>query len=397
LGQEVKFKLILKDLLGQAEVSLAIIISVSLAVASLFFSFLFMRGVTQAIEKGFNRLGAELAVVPQGKGEALREVLLTGQPSLFYFEDISEKIREVTGVEEATPQAFVVSVPASCCTAGNVFLVAIDSESDFVVSPWVFRGEEKIAEDEVLTGFNVKRPVGLSLFFYSQRYRVAANLDQTGWGYFDNGVFLNLKAAYRMADESLQREDTRDLHLSPPQVSAIFVRVKDSPWRVKKELEKEFKGIEVVELGTLLPRLRKTFSTVSRGLLVISGLIWTVVLVLIGTLFYLLGEQRKTDMALFRAIGGTRRELFAVVVLEAALLAMVGAVIGAILGFILTRLFQQYIVVVLKVPFTTLSFSKVLLVWVGLICLSVGAGAFSSLYPAWLISQKEPYDGVRGV
>lgn len=393
----MKFKLIVKDLLGQAEGSLAIVVSVSLAVASLFFSFLFMKGVTQAIEKGFNRLGAELAVVPQGKGEALRQLLLTGQPSLFYFEDIFEKVKELPGVEEATPQAFVESAPASCCTAGNVFLVAIDTKSDFIVSPWVLKGKERIAEDEVLTGFNVKRPVGLGLFFYSQRYRVAANLDQTGWGYFDNGVFLNLKAAYRMADESLKRQDTRDLYLSPPQVSVIFIRVKNDPWLVKEELEKKFKGIDVVELETLLPRLRKTFSTISRGLLVVSGLVWAVVLVLTSTLFYLLGEQRKTDMALFRAIGGTCRGLFAVVVTEAACLVVAGAMVGIILGFLLAYLFRQYIVVILKVPFFVVPFPTVLLIGVSLIFFAVGAGVLASLYPAWLISQKEPYDGIRGV
>ncbi len=393
----MKFKLIVKDLLGQAEVSLAIVISVSLAVASLFFSFLFMKGVAQAIEKGFSRLGAELAVVPPHKGEALREVLLTGQPNLFYFEDISEKIREVSGVEEATPQAFVESAPASCCTAGNVFLVAIDSESDFIVSPWVFKGKEKIGEDEVLTGFNVKRPVGLSLFFYSQRYRVAANLDQTGWGYFDNGVFLNLKAAYRMADESLSREDTRDLNFKPLQVSVIFIRVKYSARQVKEELEKRFQGVEVVELETLLPRIRKTFSIISRGLLVVSGLIWLVVLVLTGTLFYLLGERRKADMALFRAIGGTRRGLFTVVITEAALLAALGGLVGTTLGYIIARLFRQYLVVVLKVPLRAISLSQLWSIWVGLVFLAVMAGVLASLYPAWLISQKEPYDGIRGV
>jgi|Deesub1362A_J573_1020465.scaffolds.fasta_scaffold00446_28 putative ABC transport system permease protein len=390
-----KLRLLLKDLFHLPEVSLAIFFAVSLAVSSLFFSLLFFKGVNSGIKTGLSRLGADLVVVPKGKGSNFQETLISGKPNLFYFSDISKELLKINGVEKASPELFIKSVPASCCTEGNVFLISIDPETDFIISPWIFKGEKSLKGDEVITGFNVKRPVGLHLFFYNHRYKVVANLQETGWGFFDNGVFLPLETAYKMAAESLRREDTRNLYLSPPQVSAIFLRVNDPP-QVKEEIEKRYNYVEVVEMSALLPKVRQNFSSLSRGLFVVSGLLWMIVVVLVGALFYLMGERRKREMALFRAIGGTKKTLFKIVLFEAIFLSLGGGIVGILLGALISFLFRTYLIVVLKTPFLFPSSLESLPLAFLVLLFSVLAASLASLYPASFISSKEPQDGLRG-
>jgi putative ABC transport system permease protein len=390
-----KLRLLLKDLFHLPEVSLAVFFAVSLAVSSLFFSLLFFKGVNSGIITGLSRLGADLVVVPKGKGSVFQETLVSGKPSLFYFSDISKELLKIEGVRGASPQLFIESAPASCCTEGNVFLVAIDSRTDFIISPWIFKGKRSLEGDEVITGFNVKRPVGLHLFFYNHRYKVVANLEETGWGFFDNGVFLSLKTAYKMAAESLKREDTRDLYLFPPKVSAIFLKVEENPLKIKEEIEKRFSQVEVVEMSTLLPKVRKNFHSLSRGLFVVSSLLWMIVVILVGTLFYLMGERRKKEMALFRAIGGTKKALFKIVLLEAIFLSLGGGVAGILLGALISFLFREYLIVVLKTPFVFPSLLESTVLAFFVMFLSILVGSLASLYPAYFISSKEPQDGLR--
>ena len=79
------------------------------------------------------RMGADLIVVPKGHGEELEGILLTTQKSYFYMDDaIIDEIKEIDGIDEVSPQTFLMTLDASCCDQA-VQIIGIDIESDFTV------------------------------------------------------------------------------------------------------------------------------------------------------------------------------------------------------------------------------------------------------------------------
>lgn len=389
----MKLRLIAEDLRRQADVSAAVFLAVALSLACVVFAALFMHGSLGAIGLGVGRLGADLAVVPRGRGGELRQVLVTGKPALFYFRrDLSSvlaDIESVPGIETASPQVFVESAPASCCTEGNVFIVGIDPATDFLVAPWVLKGRRGLATQEAVVGKNVAQPLGTDIRFYGQPFRAAAGLDRTGWGYFDNGVFLTLEAAYHMAEESLARADVKDLGLTRGQASAILLKVRYAPARVRQRIEAQNPDLEVVELQTLLPQLRRTVTSVLRGLFAVAALAAVAALLLVGSSFHLLTERRAREMMLLRALGVTRRGLVGIVLGEAAFLSGSGGLAGAVLGIAVSRMFAGYITVSLAIPFAALPLASAPALAAGVTVASALVGVLAASYTAVSVSRRD--------
>jgi len=81
------------------------------------------------------RLGADIIIVPnQARSHgSIESILLQGIPGYFYMDDsILEKARNTEGVEIATPQFYLASASAGCCSV-SVQVIGFDPETDFIV------------------------------------------------------------------------------------------------------------------------------------------------------------------------------------------------------------------------------------------------------------------------
>ena len=102
------------------------------------------------------RMGADLIVVPKGHGEELEGILLTTQKSYFYMDDaIIDEIKEIDGIDEVSPQTFLMTLDASCCDQA-VQIIGIDIESDFTVTPWIEKKYmESLKYGEIIVGSEI--------------------------------------------------------------------------------------------------------------------------------------------------------------------------------------------------------------------------------------------------
>lgn len=115
--------------------------SFCLIFAVLLFSFALFAGsvltlsLSSGAESMANRLGADVMIVPAGYDPHIDSILLSGKPSNFYLPaDTLERLSRFEGIERMSPQTFLATLSASCCSY-PVQLMGIDFDSDFLVKP----------------------------------------------------------------------------------------------------------------------------------------------------------------------------------------------------------------------------------------------------------------------
>jgi len=107
--------------------------------------------LARSLQKGtsntIKRLGADLMVVPSESG-ATEETILSGSREYNYFpRDLQDAISKNDNVKTVTPQFYLSSLEQECCSTGKVSVIGFDPETDFLVIPWLSKGQlEKIRE-----------------------------------------------------------------------------------------------------------------------------------------------------------------------------------------------------------------------------------------------------------
>ena len=117
----------------------------ALLVLTFFLSFVIFAGsmAVVSLQNGLgtleNRLGADIIVVPNTAKRKVdpKTMILDGTPGYFYME--REKmvlISHIEGVEKVSPQIFLASLSASCCSV-PVQIIGFEPETDFIIQPWI--------------------------------------------------------------------------------------------------------------------------------------------------------------------------------------------------------------------------------------------------------------------
>jgi putative ABC transport system permease protein len=193
----------------------------------------------------------------------------------------------------------------------------------------------------------------------------------------DNQILTNLDSAQTLAG-------------LPGRVSLVQVSVSGSPTeieRVTRTLADNLPGLDVRPVrqiaaaeGTILGRIR--------------GLIfWTIALILVLSMFGVLASmaalamERRRDVGLMKALGGTVPRIMRLFLAEAGTLGALGGLLGFLVGVVLARWIGERVFgVVISARFEVLPITIALTVGVAL------AGAF----PLRLLGRVRPADILRG-
>jgi putative ABC transport system permease protein len=142
----------------------------------------------------------------------------------------------------------------------------------------------------------------------------------------DNQILTDLRDAQRLAN-------------LPSQISLVQVSVPGTPRQIEKYismLQKQLPEVDVRPIRQFTEGEAKIYSRIS-GLLTA-----TVAIVLVFTGLCVMAAmtnvamERKMDVGLMKAVGGSMRRVLRLFLAEAALLGLIGGVIGAALGMILS-------------------------------------------------------------
>lgn len=258
-------------------------------------------------------------------------------------------------------------------------------------------------------GYDVGDPIvvahGLASFIEhdDQPFRVSGILQKTGTP-VDRTVVVSLEAieaihvdwrsGARIPGQSTPAEVIRQMTLEPQAVTAALVGVKSrlqvfNLQRAINEYPQE--PLLAILPGVALQELWQIVGIAETALIAVSGMVVVTALIgMMATIFSSLSERRR-EMAIFRAMGARPRVILSLLVLEAAMMAAIGALIGLALLYV-SLLFAQPLVdaafgLWLPIEAPTL---RELWVLIGV----VAAGAIVSLVPAIRAYRMSLADGM---
>ena len=391
------FYLALRNIRRKMFRTVSIVLSVSVVAGTLFSATIVIYSVKKSINVGTNRLGADILVVPASAETQARTALISGEPGTFYMDrSVLDKIRQVEGVEKATPQVYIESSSFSCCYVGNVLLIGFDPATDFSVTSWLADYGGKFGSDDLIVGREIPTQKGRVMSFYGHQFNVVGTLAPTGMHYLDNSAFMTMDAAYKMAQES-SKKALKPVEVTPQQISTVLVKDKEgySPQRVAVKINHDVDGVKAIASNEVISTVKEQLSKLFTYLVTIGGIVWVMSLMLIGVVFSMIVNERQREIGLFRAMGATRGFMFRLLIMESTILTTAGGLMGVTAGGILVYSFKNLIVKQMNVPYLWPSAGFTAALLVGCVFMSVATGVLAALYPAVLSSRMEPYNAIR--
>ena len=373
------------------------ILTFAVVTGSLLSAYFLVGGAQNSVQAGMDRLGADMMVVPEDYQGVTDAVLLAGHPTTYYFDgSYLDGVQDVPGVERVAPQTYIATLNYGCC-AFPTQLVAFNSTRDFTIQPWLQSELGRPLEpNEIILGSQyIGGGVGLHLLFFGHDFKIAGILEPTGTG-VDQSVFVQDTDAYVMAANSGELAQ-KQLDLKPGQISSLLVKLTPGADanEVAEEISEKVSGVSVITSNYLARKINDQLSGTVGSLYLTAGAITLVSVPLVATVSSMVANERRREIGLMRAMGANRRAVFVMIIVEALILAGLGALIGTAVSSVVILAAKDLIVTSLGIPFLWPS----VLILAGEVLLisfaAIAIGGVASLYPALKASRLEPYDAIR--
>jgi len=134
--------------------------------------------------------------------------------------------------------------------------------------------------------------------------------------------------------DSITEDTIRGFDLTPKTVTAVFVGLKNraTVLRTRRDLNTNMsEPLLAIIPGQALAELWQVMGTAERVLLAVSAFVIAVGLVSILTSILTSLNERRREMSILRATGARPGHIFALLIVEAAVLGLIGACLGAVL------------------------------------------------------------------
>ena len=359
---------------------------------SVFAGSMIVLSLQNGLESYESRLGADIVVVPYEARShgTLESILLQGIPGYFYMDETYlDQVRAISGVESASPQFYLASASAGCCSVA-VQIIGFDPDTDFSIQPWIRESYSRdLGDGDVIVGSGITVPKNRILRFYNQDCRVVASLDQTGTG-LDTAVYANMNTIQALMAGS-QAEGFDYFGGADPKrtISSIMVKVKDgcSIESVANDINIHVRHVEATQAKTMVSSIAGGLTNVSRIIGGLTAMIWALAIVILILAFVMISHERTREFAILRVMGASQRMLSGLLRWEAAFISLVGAVLGVAVGALVVFPFSSLIRGKLDLPYLMPGSGVVLGLLVGSVVLAVAAGSLTSAISAYRISR----------
>lgn len=367
------------------------IAGVAVAVGCLACLLAFGEGYRNGLRRELDGMGVQMMMVPLGCPYDAAARVLKGKTL-----DVSLPLTALTTVRNDS--AVAVAAPLLMATLPHPSegrtdcWVGVD-ESVRPLKPWwkLKLGSSWFGDaDSVILGSEAAatelRNVGDTLYSpeTGRRFRVCGILERSGTS-DDSLFFIPLHTAQTMFHQ-------------PERLTAIAIRLKD-PGLVTGAIERlqQTPGAQVVTLAEMLGTFLNLVGAVRTLVMAVAVLAVTISVLSVFNTMLASVLERTGELAILRAVGASRWQVFRLLALEALLLTVVGSLIGLLLA-----LAAGHSIEVLVRHFVTLAPDGSLLSLSSAVvgqCLLVGLGTgiVAGLYPAWQASRLPPARALRTV
>lgn len=319
--------------------SLATLLSVALASAVVLALALSFIGVQNGLSRSAERMGADMMVIPSEAAVGLDEnaLLFTGSPANMYMdESVADEIAAVEGVERVSAQFYGQTLDASCCSASTPSrLIGIDPQTDWVVSPWADADLSQLSDGQIVVGADMEADFSDNPRVLGHDVEVAAVLDATGSD-LDGSVLMGIDQVRAFVKETPELAYLWDEYGDPDTlVSCVMVDVADGAEEAVAAELSGMPGLYVVQGSATVDRVADQLGSVFAIMLGAAALLVVATLFQLFARFFSLAWDRRSELALYRALGASRREISRLIVGEAGILVGGGVAAGIVLGTVL--------------------------------------------------------------
>ena len=356
-----------------------------------------LRAGLQSLEA---RLGADIILVPSEAQSkvSFQNMFLQGTTGAFYMNaSVQEKAMEVPGVEKVSPQTFLASLKADCCSI-KIQVIGIDPSKDFTVQPWIAQSlTGELGDMDVAVGCKVEADIGEIIRIYEQRCKVVARLDPTGTG-LDTAVYCNMNTMDTLLSAAEAKGITHKITSGDDSVvSAVYVKVKDGYDidAVNTALTGHLRKVTAVRTRSMITGVSDSLAGVSRTVTVMIAVIWILALVILLLAYIMIVRERSREFAVLRLIGASRSMLGRMALLESAACGLIGGIAGIALAAVGIFSFSALIESSLGLPYLTPALTTVLILAAGTMLLSAAVSALASAFAAWRLSSVNPGTALR--
>lgn len=377
--------------------SISLISIIAIFVLFLFCGTILSSSISGGVNNLSNRLGADIIIVPEGYKANIESVLLKGEPSEFYLpNDTLEKIKKIEGIESATPQLYVATLSASCCSY-PVQIIGIDYDSDFLIKPWLQKTlKRELKDGEVIVGNHIVGEKNSKVKFFEEELDIVGKLEQTGMG-FDATVFVNMKTARRLAraSERIQKNPASE----GEKISTILLKLKPnySASEVSNKIMKEYAkdGIFAMFSKKFVNEVSSNLKVISSYIYISIAVIWLMSMILLAVVFSVIVNERKKELSILRVLGASKKKLSKIIMYESLYIGFYGSILGIIVGIVSVFSIIPIIQKRLNLPFLTPSILNLVLVSIFSLFVGTMVGCLSSLNATRKISKTDAYLTMR--
>jgi len=393
------FRLALRNIAGNSFRSLVVILCALLICGMALITGLILFGAEDSLRLAMDRLGADIIVVPEGTAEKMESALLLGHPTGAWMPaSVVDKVAAALDVQAASPQIHLATLSnASCCTVSDMFLIAYDPRTDFVVTPWLEKTIGGVLQlGEVVGGTNVFVPAGdRKIKIYGYPVELKAKMAPTGTG-LDRSLFLTMETAREIARTSRSRAE-KPLEIPDDKVSAVMVKVRagSNPRAVALNISVHIGGVTPILSPDMFQSQRRQLSGLRNGVLGTLVLTLLFSMLLIGLVFSMAANERRRELGVLRALGATRSFVFRALLSEAALLALYGGAAGAGLTVLAVELFRKLIMASLGIPFLVPAAPMLAALVLAGLAGTLLIVTCAAMLPAYRISHQDPSLAMR--
>ncbi len=376
--------LITRNLLRRPLRNALTLAGIAIAMAVLVCIVAFGDGYKQALRGELDRAGVQMMLVPLGCPY-----------------DAAARVLKNNALENSLPMSALHAAgeDSAVAIAAPLLMAALPRQNDRRTDLWIGLDEAALkfkpwwkaragrvwfeSNDEVILGIDAaaleRRAPGDKFFSpeTKREFRVAGVLDRSGTS-DDSAFFVPLATAQQMF-----AQDGR--------LTAIAIRLKDPALaREATPRLQQIPGAQVVTMTEMMGAFLNLLGAVRTLVLALAAIAIAVSALSVFNTLLAAVIERTNELAVMRAIGASRAQVFALLVGESLLLTLCGTIIGAALAFA----FGPHIEALAKnwIPFapaeTLLSISSAALVRCSLLALCVGASA--AIYPAWRATRLQP-------
>ena len=358
----------LKNLLRRPGRTAALVLLTAFLALSVFCGSVVVRSLQSGLDSLEARLGADIIVMPATAESkvSFKNMLLQGTTGAFYMDaSVVDEIRSIEGVEAASPQLFLASAKAGCCSA-RLQMIAYDPATDFTIRPWI--NDTSVSKEpglmDVIIGSNVSWTSAATdnvIRFYDTECNVIGQFEPTG-STLDSAVYMNFDTCKALIQACRDKGMFKYENLDGDKViSSVMVRVApgyDSE-TVAEAIRNRVPGVSVATASNMVSGIADSLDHISVYVFALTAVLWLLGLMMTVLIFTMMMSARKREFASLRAMGASREILSGIVVREALMVNLLGGVAGILLTMVILFSFRTLIGEVIGAGFVLPSFPKI--------------------------------------